>query len=207
MENKTDEQLGEDPKILKEQQEATKRLADMLKRHEVEVDYCEADWRDTKDLIESAHALILKHPGWSLYYFSGDTWGIDSNYVFFTSRPVPEELVEMVGRYIVDEGAELPQEVIPPKPKCPRCGAEIESLVGYYSAVVTGYVKLSGGNLDFWLDDDINDLKDIIDNESVSWHCSVCNEELFRAGEECEDEILALLKCEHKETSGGQVPI
>lgn len=194
----TNEQLGEDPEVLKEQEEASRRLAELLKRHNVEVDYCEADWRDTKGLIEAAHALVLKHPKWSLCYIGGDVWGIDSNYVFFTSRPVDEGLIELIGRHIVNEGADLPEEAVPPKPKCPKCGEEITMLVCYYPATVTGYVQLEDNRsgLFFRLNDELNDVNELVDDSNVSSCCPNCNAELFMAGEENQDEILAFLKCE-----------
>ncbi|KKL62220.1 hypothetical protein LCGC14_2187450, partial [marine sediment metagenome] len=81
-----------------------------LKLHDIEVDYHEADWKDTKELIEGAHAMYLKHPGWLMYYASGDTWGIDANYVFFTSKPVDNEVIDSIGEYIIEYGADLPGE-------------------------------------------------------------------------------------------------
>lgn len=141
------QEQGEDPKVLAEIAKATRDLADFLAANQLEVDYCEADWRDTEGLIEEAHKLILKHPGWSLYYIGGDRFGIDSNYVFFTSKPVSDDLVETIGNLIVNEGAELPEEVAPPKPKCPKCEAEISRLDYHETKDYDSEVDLVDGRL------------------------------------------------------------
>ena len=192
-----EEKPGEDPEIIKERTHATEELSASLKILDIEVDYWEGDWKDSRGLADGVHDLCHRHPGWSMYYFSGDTWGIDSNYVFFISKEVGHEVVEKIGDFI-SEGAVLPGKASQPNPECPKCGAPINDLTGFYAATVVGYVKLDCGQLSYGLDDDVNDLKDIIDEDNVSWHCPVCNEELFRAGEECEEEILALFKCEQK---------
>lgn len=190
-ESKTDEQLGEDPEVAKEIAEATKNLADFLSANQLEVDYYEADWRDTKGLIEGAHKLILEHPDWQLYYVGGDAFGIDANYVLLTSKPVKEDVVLKIGDYIVNLGAELPEEVIPPKPKCPKCGEEIEMLMGVYSASVSGWASILNGELNLQLEESFK-LRDIIDEDSATWHCPRCDEQLFKAGEE--DKMTVFLK-------------
>jgi len=187
---------GEDPEILADIAKATQDLAVLLKLHNIEVDYCEADWKDNKGLIEDAHTLMLKHPDWHLCYFSGDTWGIDSNFVFFTSREVEDEVVEEIGEYIIEFGAELPEEVVPPKPVCPKCGMEIELLCGGYSAVVPAKACISEGELYIDIIDGIK-VYDVIEGEVETWHCPECDAELFKAGEEAE--MTAFLKCESKE--------
>lgn len=191
--NKPNEQLGEDPVILKEIAKATRDLADLLIPHDLEIDYCEADWRDTEGLIEAVHDLIVKHPGWSLHYFSGDTWGIDTNYVLFTSKPVPRELAEGIGKYVIELGAELPGEVVPPKPKCPKCGKETKYLVGAYQATIPGRASILDGELELQLDEESH-LWELIDEDSVKWYCPECDAELFKAGQE--DEMTAFLLCD-----------
>lgn len=192
-ENKADEQLGEDPEVLKEQANATQNLADFLKLHNIEVDYHEADWKDGQGLAEGIRDLCLKHPGWSMYYFSGDTWGIDSNFVFFTSRHVESEVVEKIGEFIVEFGADLPEDIIPPKPKCPKCGKEIEGLMGNYPAVVGGYASILDGELNLQLNESYH-LWELVDEDSVIWSCPECDAELFKAGQEAE--MTAFLKRE-----------
>lgn len=198
VENKSNEQLGEDPQILADIAKATQELANFLKLHSIEVDYCEADWRDTESLILSAHSLMLRHPGWWPHYIGGDTFGIDSNYVFFTSKPVSDEVVEKIGDLIVNEGAELKE---PPVPKCPKCGKAIECLTGSYPAAIPAVAHVVGGELCInWMDG--IKMGDVISDEQVeSWHCPLCDELLFRTGEEAE--MAAFLKCEFKEVDNG----
>lgn len=191
--DKTNEQLGEDPKILKDIAKAIKDLADFLKLHDIKVDYCEADWKDTEGLVEDACKLRIEHPNWTMYYFCGDTWGIDANYVFFTSNAVPREVVEKIGEYIVEFGAELPEEVVPPKPKCPKCGKEIEHLVGVYKATASGWVNILDGKLNLQLEEDLKPWE-MIDEDSAVWYCPECEAELFRAGQEAE--MTAFLLCD-----------
>jgi len=200
-EEKTNERLGEDPGILADIANATRDLADFLKLHDIEVDYCEADWKDGQGLAEGVGKLCLKHPGWSMYYFGGDTWGIDANFMFFTSREVEREVVEKIGEYIVEFGADLPEEVVPPKPVCPKCGMEIELLCGGYSAVVPAKACISEGELYIDIIDGIK-VYDVIEGEVETWHCPECDAELFNAGEE--DKMTAFLKCKPKETGGEQ---
>ena len=194
-EDKPNKQLGEDPAILADIAKATRDLADLLKLHGIEVDYCEADWRDGLELAEGVRELVLKHPGWSMYYFSGGTWGIDSNFVFFTSKQVGEDVVERIGELIVEEGAELPGEVVPPKPKCPKCGKVIDGLSGTYPAIVCGYASILNGVLDTQFDEQTK-VWEIIDEDGAVWCCPECDAELFKAGQEAE--MTAFLKCEHK---------
>lgn len=191
--NKPNKQLGEDPAILKEIAKATRDLADLLKFHNLEVDYCEADWRDTEGLIEAAHDQIVKHPSWSLHYFGGDTWGIDTNYVFFISKPVPRELAEKIGEYAIELGAELPGEVVPPKPKCPKCSKEMDYLIGTYAAVISGRANILNGVLDMQLEEEPK-VWEIIDEDSAVWCCPECDAELFKAGQEAE--MTAFLLCD-----------
>ena len=192
-ENKPNEQPGEDPEVLADIAKATRDLADLLKLHDIDVDYCEADWKDTEELIEHVHDLIVRYPGWSMHYFSGDTWSIDSNFVFFISNPVPRELAEKIGEYVAMLGAELPGEVIPPKPKCPKCVMEIEYLVGSYAAVVEGRASILNGVLDTQLEEGCKSWE-IIDEDSAVWCCPGCGAELFRAGQEAE--MTAFLLCD-----------
>jgi hypothetical protein len=105
----TNEELGEDPEILEDIAKASAKLEDLLRQNEIELDYVEADWRDTEDLITNAFNMHNKHPGWHMTYFNGDEFGIDANYVFFTSKPVDESVIHEAARLIIDEGAELPE--------------------------------------------------------------------------------------------------
>lgn len=195
-ENKTGEHPGEDPEVIKEIAEATKNLADFLSASQLEVDYYEADWRDTKELIEGAHELILKHPDWQLHYVGGDTFGIDANYVLLTSNPVGEDVILKIGDYLINLGAELPKEVVPPKPKCPKCGKEIDILCSSYQAIISGWANIVDGELNMQLVEDCK-LYELIDEGSVIWSCPECEAELFRAGQEAE--MIAFLRCESEE--------
>lgn len=89
----------------------TLKLKKLLSRLNLELDGCEADYKDTESLILDAHKLIIKHPGWHMTYVSGDEFGIDSNYVFFTSRFVEHDVICKIGSLLVNEGADLPEEV------------------------------------------------------------------------------------------------
>jgi len=180
-ENETGGQLGEDPEVTKEIAEATKSLADFLSANQLKVDYYEADWRDTKGLIEGAHELILKHPDWQLHYVGGDAFGIDANYVLLTSKSVEEDIILKIGDYIVNLGAELPEVVVPPKPKCPECGEEIDTLKGYAPTSVPLLVYVDEKNtLHLEMVDGLR-LKDLIDeyDSPSGWFCPSCGSLLF----------------------------
>ena len=180
-EKETNSQLGEDPEVIKGIAEATKNLADFLSANQLEVDYYEADWRDTKGLIEGAHELILKHPDWQLHYVGGDAFGIDANYVFLTSRPVEDGIILEIGDYIVNLGAELPEEVVPPKPKCPKCGEEIDTLKGYAPTSVPLFVYIDEENtLHLEIVDGLR-LRDVIDeyDSPSGWSGPSCGSVLF----------------------------
>jgi len=78
---------------------------------------------------------------------------------------------------------EAPSQVVePPKPKCPKCGAEVECLVGAYPASVPARAYI----VDTELYTNIVDtrISDSIYGEVKSWHCPECDEELFVEGEE-----------------------
>ncbi|MBA7638616.1 hypothetical protein ES703_46272 [subsurface metagenome] len=84
--------------------------------------------------------------------------------------------------------AEEPYEVEPeeppkPKPKCPKCGEGVEMLIGAYSATVSGWVSILKGELNLQLDENLKSWE-IVDEDSVTWHCPHCDEQLFKAGEE-----------------------
>jgi len=186
-----DEQPGEDPEILAAVAEATEKLRVRLLQLNIEVDYIEADWKDDKSLVEESFRLIQKHPGWLLHYINGDTFGIDSNYVFFTSAPVSDEVVEEIARLIVDEGAELLE---PPKPKCPKCGKEISFLEGSYKAIVSAIASVVDGELNIQLQEDVKPYE-IIDEDSVIWCCPECDETLFSAEDaDMIDKMIVFLK-------------
>jgi len=172
---------------------ATNDLADFLKLHDIEVDYYEADWKDGQELAEGTRKLCLKHPSWSMYYFVGDTWGIDDNFVFFASKPVEDEVIEKIGELIVGFGAELPKEYTAPKPKCPNCGKELDGLEVSYDATVGGYASILNGELDISLQEDTN-LYDILLENTAIFCCTECGEELFADSED--DRVTAFLKGE-----------
>lgn len=169
----------EDGEEAQEMQEATQKLAALMKEHDIEVDYAEADWKDTQGLIEEAHDLIIKHPGWDLTYVNGDEFGIDDNFVFFTSKPVDDDVVIEIGRLIVDEGAELPDEEKAKRPVCPKCGREIDCLVSSLPAAVPIVIALHDSELDWYYQDGL-EMSDIVtDFPPDDWFCPECNEQLF----------------------------
>lgn len=183
----------EDQEVLANIKKATKDLAELLKLHDLDVDYYEADWKDTEDLIMGAHDLILKHPGWSIYYIGGDTYGIDCNFVFFTSKSVGEDVVEEIGRLIEDEGAEL-DEVLPKKPTCPKCMQEIECLIGESPAIVPEKAILLDGELDFEFLGGLR-IGDLVTGTPDSWNCPECDEVLFDTKDpDYADKMLVFLK-------------
>jgi hypothetical protein len=171
----TEEELGEDPRILEDIAEATGKLEDLLRRNEIELDYWEADWRDTEGLITGALDMHKKYPSWHVTYFSGDELGIDANYVFFTSKPVDDSVIHEAARLIIDEGAELLEL---PTLKCPKCGKVIDCLVGSYPASVPAMARIIDGGLYMdWMED--IKIGDVITGEVETWCCPECDEVLF----------------------------
>lgn len=81
----------------------------------------------------------------------------------------------------------------PVKPKCLKCGEEIEMLMGIYSATVSGWASILKGELNLQLEESLK-LQDIIVEDSATWHCPRCDEQLFKAGEE--DKMTVFLKGE-----------
>jgi len=154
----TEEELGEDPEILKDRAEATGKLKELLHKNEIQVDYWEADWKDTEDLITGAFSLHKKHPGWQMAYVNGDELGIDSNYVLFTSKPVDESVVHEIMSLIVEEGAELPE--LPPEPQCPTCGDPLVIIAQHDYQIAFEHGQ--------W----------VKDTGDVSYICNNCREEL-----------------------------
>jgi len=192
-EDTVNEQPGEDPEILKDIANATQGLAVFLKLHDLEVDYWEADWKDGQELAEGTRKLCLKHPSWMMYYFSGDTWGIDANFVFFTSRAVESEVVEKIGELIVEYGAELPEEVVHPKPVCPKCGKVLDGLSVSWRASIPGIASIVDGELYTDTMDGLH-LGELVDEDTAVYFCPLCDEQLFKAGQETE--MIAFLKYE-----------
>ena len=128
-----------------------------------------------------------------MMYMNGDTWGIDSNFVFVTSKPVEGEVIEKIGDFVENLGAEIPLDVIP---KCPHCGIEVAWLKGSYTANVEARATLTqGGSLSTDVIDG-QELYSIIDIATVTWYCPGCDWELFVAGQE--DEMIAFFKCDEK---------
>ena len=183
---------GEDPSIKEAQDKATEELAAFLMLHDIEVDYGEADWRDNAGLVEITRELANKHPTWAMYYFGGDTWGIDANYVFFVSKQVESEVVETIGTLLLDEGACLPGEEVRPKPKCPMCGKEVDLLRTTTLAEISGWVSLLDGNLNFQLNEEER-LWELVFEGSLRYFCPHCDGELFRESQE--PEVRAFLTC------------
>jgi len=83
----------------------------------------------------------------------------------------------------------------PTKPKCPKCGKEIDVLIGSYSAIVSGLASIMNGELNVQLDENIKSW-DIVTENSETWHCPDCDEQLFKAGDE--DKMTAFLKGEEQ---------
>lgn len=70
-----------------------------------------------------------------------------------------------------------------PKPKCPKCGKEIEFLCGDYPAAVPAKAYISEGELHTDVIDGIR-VSDVIEGDVKTWHCPECDAELFKTGEE-----------------------
>lgn len=182
-ENKQPEELGEDPEVLADIARATKELTDYLKELDVDIDYWEADWRDTKDLIEGSFGLMQKHPGWSVTYVGGDEFGIDANYVLFSSKPLEWDAVHKIFDLIVEQGAELPEPYVP---VCPKCNAKIEVLVSTFKAEVPVRACIENGILDVAWDPDLR-MKDVVTDDEVDfWRCPECDAELFTGDQDAE---------------------
>lgn len=181
---------GEEGERELEIRKATEELAAFLQQHDIKVYYVEQDWKDMDDLLADAIRMNEQYPTWSYMYMSGDTWGIDSNFVFFTSKQVDVEVVEKIGNYIYSQGAELPGDAEPKYPHCPKCGAVIlEALPGSYDAEVGSLIGLSDGKLSI-IEDDVGPISE---EGSGKWWCPSCEKVLFRSGQE--PEILAFLMC------------
>jgi hypothetical protein len=110
--NQEIQESKEDREATAEQAKATQKLKDMLERLDMQVDYAEADWKDTETLVTESYKIMVKHPDWHLHYIAGDEFGIDANYVFLTSKPAYHGTVREIARLIIDEGAELEGEVV-----------------------------------------------------------------------------------------------
>jgi len=79
-----------------------------------------------------------------------------------------------------------------PKPVCPKCAKEIDHLIVYWPATVTGIAELSNDELRVELDYDFNDPKDVAREDEQTYHCPECDEQFFKAGDE--DEVTNFLK-------------
>lgn len=77
-----------------------------------------------------------------------------------------------------------PPEV--PKPKCPKCGEEIEFLNVYWPATVSGTAEFSNDGLNVEFVDGVNDLEDIAKEDEQVYCCPHCEAEFFKAGQEAE---------------------
>ena len=75
-----------------------------------------------------------------------------------------------------------PPEV--PKPKCPKCAAEISSLNVFWPATITGTAEFSNDGLNVEFVDGLNDPHDIAREDEQVYCCPECEAELFKAGEE-----------------------
>lgn len=81
---------------------------------------------------------------------------------------------------------EEPYEVEPelPKPKCPKCGEEIDSLtVSWRAGNIPGYATIVDGKLDTEAIDSVKVWELIVDDSAV-YSCPECEETLFKADEE-----------------------
>lgn len=72
----------------------------------------------------------------------------------------------------------------PPKPICPKCSKEIDSLVVYWPATVVGTAEFSNGGLNVEIDHELSNLNDITREDEQTYCCPECDEQLFKAGDE-----------------------
>lgn len=168
------EELGENSGVLTDIAHATAELKALLQSQNLEIDYVEADWMDPKGLIEGAAKIMQEHPSWLVIYLNGDEFGIDADYVLFTSKPVLNKTARHIMDLIINEGAELPEL---PTPTCPKCGVAIHYLVGSVpikACIVNG--ELYTDLIDVKLSDCVDDY------EPDVWCCPECDAELFNAG-------------------------
>lgn len=161
--------------------------------------YISADWKDVDGFIEDIldTKFDLRNSSKKVYdlFTEAEHGGSDDYVLIAVQGVVTDDELDIVFDLVHNLGAEL---TAPLKPKCPKCGKEIEGLEGSYTATVGGYASIFDGELNLQLNEDCK-LWELVDEDSVIWYCPECNAELFKAGQEAE--MIAFLRCESKEVA------